>query len=138
MTAGNLFRHGYDGRGIEQCCFHICARLPTRIGFRSGSATAGPTSGWYGGDDHRDGFFTGATVSLVEDLAGVAATSVSSSATNVVVCLAPRSRLNWDRAAWHVTGGNVLHYGHDPRRNQNWWPGLHLFTFGISLRSQCR
>jgi hypothetical protein len=71
--------------GSSTAVYTYVQYYPVVSGFGSGSATSGPTSGGTAVTITGTGFFTGTTVSLVEDLAGVAVTTINSSATNVVV-----------------------------------------------------
>lgn len=71
--------------GSSTAVYTYVQYYPVVSGFGSGSATSGPTSGGTAVTITGTGFFTGATVSLVEDLAGVPVTTINSSATNTVV-----------------------------------------------------
>jgi hypothetical protein len=71
--------------GSSTAVYTYVQYYPVVSGFGSGSATSGPTSGGTAVTITGTGFFTGATVSLVEDLAGLPVTTINSSATNVVV-----------------------------------------------------
>jgi hypothetical protein len=115
--------------GSSTAVYTYVQYYPVVSGFGSGSNTSGPTSGGTAVTITGTGFFTGATVSLVEDLAGVAMTTINSSATNVVVVSPTTITFKTGAAPFGtLAGATFFIHGHDTHWNELRWPRFHLLT----------